>query len=138
MYIFGCRKFLFLLCNVFPSQNPKCHKTNKRKKIYFFSCEDAAFYSDPTSRPGSQSLRIKQIHDSQSARHPYVPAPQATFSVYSPVTYLVGSCFPIPGVLTQTSPSKQDVLLGSSGALPSKAKPGGWRIQVVGTPPHCR
>lgn len=66
------------------------------------------------------------------------PATQATFSVYSPVTYLVGSCFPTPGALTQTSPSKQDVLLGSSGALPSKAKPGGWRIQVVGTPPHCR
>lgn len=30
---------------------------------------------------------------------------------------------PIPGSLTQTPHSKHDVLLGSSGALPSKAKP---------------
>lgn len=129
----------------FQVKNPNAPKqTNKRKKIHFFSCENVVFYSDSTSRPGSQSLRIKQIHDSQSARHPYVPAPQATFSVFSPVTYLVGSLqhpshwFPIPGSLTQTSPSKQDVLLGSLGVLPSKAKPGGWGIQVVGTPPHCR
>lgn len=76
----------------FQVKTPNDTKQTKEKKIHFFSCENAVFYSDPTSRPGSQSLRIKQIHDSQSARHPYIPALQATFSVYNPVTYLVGSC----------------------------------------------